>query len=168
MALLDKASRQLYQEWFVRFRFPGHERTKIIDGFPAGWEKKRIRCMAECVGGGTPSTANSAFWEDGTITWVTPTDVTRNEHFVLLDADKKITAAGLQNSSAKLVPPHAVLMTSRASVGFFAVAGARSAQTRVLFQSWRRMLCFRFFCCSNSANAWKKFGRWAVVARTQK
>jgi type I restriction enzyme S subunit len=42
---------------------------------------------------------------------------------VLLDSEKKITEAGLQNSSAKLVLPHAVLMTSRASVGFFAVAG---------------------------------------------
>ncbi|MGH9579248.1 MAG: restriction endonuclease subunit S, partial [Terriglobales bacterium] len=40
----------------------------------------------------------------------------------MLDSEKKITEAGLQNSSAKLVPAHAVLMTSRASVGFFAVA----------------------------------------------
>ena len=42
---------------------------------------------------------------------------------MLLDTEKKITEAGLNNSSAKLVPPHAVLMTSRASVGFFALAG---------------------------------------------
>jgi type I restriction enzyme S subunit len=74
------------------------------------------------VGGGTPPTSVSAYWEGGDITWVTPTDVTRNQHHVLLDSEKKITEAGLQNSSARLVPPHAVLMTSRASVGFFAVA----------------------------------------------
>jgi type I restriction enzyme S subunit len=49
--------------------------------------------------------------------------VTRNQHLVLLDAEKRITESGLNDSSAKLVPPHAVLMTSRASVGFFAVAG---------------------------------------------
>jgi type I restriction enzyme S subunit len=122
MALLEDAALQLYREWFVRLRFPGHEHTRVTNGVPEGWERRRISDIADCVGGGTPSTTVPAYWEDGTITWVTPTDVTRNQHFVLLDGEKKITEAGLKNSSAKLVPPHAVLMTSRASVGFFAIA----------------------------------------------
>jgi type I restriction enzyme S subunit len=122
MALLEEAARQLYREWIVRVRFPGHEHTRITNGVPEGWDRKRIGDVADCVGGGTPSTSVSHYWEDGDITWVTPTDVTRNAHFVLLDSAKKITEAGLQNSSAKLVPPYAVLMSSRASVGFFAVA----------------------------------------------
>jgi type I restriction enzyme, S subunit len=123
MTLLEDAARQLYREWFVRLCFPGHEHTRITNGVPEGWDRKRIADAANCVGGGTPSTSVSSYWEDGDVTWVTPTDVTRNPHFVLLDSEKKITEAGLQNSSAKLVPAHAVLMTSRASVGFFAVAG---------------------------------------------
>ena len=123
MALLEESARQLYREWFVRLRFPGHEHTRITDGFPEGWERKRIGDIADCVGGGTPSTKVANYWEDGDVTWVTPTDVTRNRHFVLLNSEKKITQAGLQSSSAKLVPPHAVLMTSRASVGYFAIAG---------------------------------------------
>lgn len=123
MALLEDAARQLYREWFVRLRFPGHEHTPIAKGVPEGWERNRIGDIADCVGGGTPSTGVSTYWDDGDITWVTPTDVTRNKHFVLLDSEKKITEAGLQNSSAKLVAPHAILMTSRASVGFFAIAG---------------------------------------------
>lgn len=123
MALLEDAARQLYREWFVRLRFPGYEHTRIVDSVPEGWERKRIGDIADCVGGGTPSTTNPSFWEDGEVTWVTPTDVTRNKHFILLDSEKKITAAGLQGSSAKLVPHFAVLMTSRASVGFFAIAG---------------------------------------------
>src|SRR5207244_1556569 len=93
------------------------------NGVPEVWERKRIGDVADCVGGGTPSTSVSHYWDDGDVTWVTPSDVTRNAHFVFLDSEKKITEAGLQSSSAKLVPPHAVLMTSRASVGFFAVAG---------------------------------------------
>jgi len=123
MALLEEAARQLYREWFVRLRFPGHDHTRIINGVPDGWEQRRINDVADCVGGGTPSTSIPAYWEDGDITWVTPTDVTRNRHFVLIDSEKKITEEGLRHSSAKLVPPHAILMTSRASVGFFAVAG---------------------------------------------
>jgi type I restriction enzyme S subunit len=39
MALLEEAARQLYREWFVRLRFPGHEHTRIIDGVPKGWER---------------------------------------------------------------------------------------------------------------------------------
>jgi type I restriction enzyme S subunit len=42
MALLEEAARQLYREWFVRLRFPGHEHTRIIDGVPEGWERKKI------------------------------------------------------------------------------------------------------------------------------
>ncbi|MFN0050703.1 MAG: restriction endonuclease subunit S [Planctomycetales bacterium] len=42
MALLEEAARQLYQEWFVRLRFPGHEHTRITDGVPAGWKRITI------------------------------------------------------------------------------------------------------------------------------
>lgn len=47
MALLEEAARQLYREWFVRLRFPGHEHTRIIDGVPEGWERKRLGDIAE-------------------------------------------------------------------------------------------------------------------------
>ena len=46
MALLEDAARQVYQEWFVRLRFPGHEHTRIVDGVPEGWEKKRLGDVA--------------------------------------------------------------------------------------------------------------------------
>ena len=42
MVLLEEAARLLYREWFVRLRFPGHEHTRIVDGIPEGWEKKRL------------------------------------------------------------------------------------------------------------------------------
>jgi type I restriction enzyme S subunit len=51
IALLEEAARQLYKEWFVRFRFPGHEHVKIIDGVPEGWEKKPFSEIADVVRG---------------------------------------------------------------------------------------------------------------------
>ncbi len=42
MALLEEAARQLYREWFVRLRFPGHEHTRIIDGVPEAWERRTL------------------------------------------------------------------------------------------------------------------------------
>ena len=119
--LLEQSARLLYKEWFVRLRFPGHEHVKIKDGVPEGWEEKNIGEICETVGGGTPSTSKPEYWTDGDITWVVPTDVTRNDCLALIDSEKKITTAGLRASSAKMVPPDTILMTSRASVGFFAI-----------------------------------------------
>ena len=42
IALLEEAARLLYREWFVHFRFPGHEHLKIIDGLPEGWERRTL------------------------------------------------------------------------------------------------------------------------------
>jgi len=42
IALMEEAARQLYREWFVRLRFPGHEHTRITKGVPKGWDKKRL------------------------------------------------------------------------------------------------------------------------------
>lgn len=51
IALLEEAARLLYREWFVHFRFPGHEHVKIIDGLPEGWERKKISELAEIYRG---------------------------------------------------------------------------------------------------------------------
>lgn len=117
--LLEEAAQRLYKEWFVDLRFPGHENTKIVDGVPEGWRVARIADICDTVGGGTPSTKIQSYYEKGDILWVTPTDITRNFSLALLDTEKKITPEGLKNSSAKMLPAETILMTSRASVGFF-------------------------------------------------
>ena len=121
IGLLEKAARMLYRKWFVHFRFPGHEHVKIIDRLPEGWERRTFDDVCNTIGGGTPSTAEPEFWSDGDIPWFTPTDITRNSCLALLDSGTKITEAGLRRSSAKMLPPGTVLMTSRASVGFFGI-----------------------------------------------
>lgn len=119
IALLEESARLLYREWFVHLRFPGYETAKIIDGVPEGWETTNFEKVCETIGGGTPSTKVPEYWADAEITWITPTDITRNDCLALLDGEKNISLAGLKKSSAKLVPPNTILMTSRASVGFF-------------------------------------------------
>ena len=51
MVLLEDAARQVYQEWFVRLRFPGHEHTRIVDGVPEGWKKGNAGHFAEVKSG---------------------------------------------------------------------------------------------------------------------
>ena len=105
--------------WFVHLRFPGPEHVKVVDGGPEGWEHKTMFDIAETIGGGTPSTAIPAYWDDGDITWFSPTDLTHNDCLALLDSRKKITEAGLRNSSAKMLAAGTILMSSRASIGYF-------------------------------------------------
>ena len=51
IALLEEAARLLYREWFVHFRFPGHEHVKITDGTPEGWAYRPVSCLASVVRG---------------------------------------------------------------------------------------------------------------------
>ena len=118
--LLEESAQLLYKEWFVHLRFPGHEHTTITDGVPEGWERKTIADVTTTLGGGTPSTKVSDFW-GGDVPWATPSDITGNGCLALLKTDRQITESGLKNSSAKLLAAGTILMTSRASVGFFAV-----------------------------------------------
>lgn len=119
--LLEESAQRLYKEWFINLRFPGHENTKIVDGVPEGWEKKKISDVCDTIGGGTPSTKVQEYYEGGNISWVTPTDITRNNSLCLLSTEKKITQEGLDHSSAKMLPEETILMTSRASVGYFGI-----------------------------------------------
>ena len=119
--LLEEAAQRLYKEWFVDLHFPGYENTNIVDGVPEGWEKKKISDVCQTIGGGTPSTKVDSYYKDGKIKWVTPTDITRSNCLCLSDTEKKITEEGLQHSSAKMLPAGTILMTSRASVGYFGI-----------------------------------------------
>lgn len=117
--LLEEAAQRLYKEWFIDLHFPGHADCKIVDGVPEGWTKQKIADIAETVGGGTPSTKVDDYYRDGNILWVTPTDITQNNSLYVKDTARKITNDGLIHSSAKMLPPYTILMTSRASVGYF-------------------------------------------------
>ena len=119
--LLEQMAENLYKEWFVRFRFPGHENAEFENGLPKGWGIERIGNVCETIGGGTPSTGNPAYW-DGDIKWVTPSDITSKNSLPLLKVEGRISEEGLKKSSAKLLPPYTILMTSRASIGYFGIA----------------------------------------------
>lgn len=117
--LLEKAAQDLYKEWFVRFRYPGYKTAKFENRIPVGWKVKKLEEVCQTIGGGTPSTSNQEYWDSGDIMWVTPTDITNNDCIVLTKVEKMITELGLKKSSAKLLPKYTILMTSRATIGYF-------------------------------------------------
>ncbi|MCB2026028.1 MAG: restriction endonuclease subunit S [Ottowia sp.] len=114
MALLEEAARQLYREWFVRLRFPGHEHTRIIDGVPEGWERKTAHNVLEILSGGTPKTTVADYWE-GDIPFYTPKDAV--DGVWVTDAERSITELGLANCNSKLYPRETVFISARGTVG---------------------------------------------------
>ena len=87
--------------------------------FSLSWEQRKLGEIAEIVGGGTPSTSNPSYW-DGDIDWYAPAEMEGQRYAV--GSVRKITEAGLQNSSAKILPAHkTVLFTSRAGIGKMAI-----------------------------------------------
>ena len=89
---------------------------------PQGWTKTKIEDIAELVGGGTPSRKVAEYF-DGSIIWLTPTEIPKTTITVISESKEKITDLGLKKSSAKLIPKGAVLLTTRASIGYAAIAG---------------------------------------------
>ena len=86
-----------------------------------GWKTYKLEEVAEIVGGGTPSTTNSDYWE-GDIPWLTPRDLSTTEERFVAHGERNISRLGLENSSAKLLPTGTVLLTTRAPIGYLAIA----------------------------------------------
>ena len=100
-------------------------------GFTDDWEERKLGELSNIVGGGTPSTSNSEYW-DGDIDWYAPAEI--GEQRYVSKSKKTITELGLKKSSARILPVGTVLFTSRAGIGNTAILG-KEATTNQGFQS---------------------------------
>lgn len=104
---------------------------KRLPGFNGEWKKVKLGSIAEIVGGGTPSTNISHYWNGG-IPWFTPTEIGKTKY--VSESKKTISAHGQNNSSAKILPKGTILFTSRATIGAKAILTVE-ATTNQGFQS---------------------------------
>jgi type I restriction enzyme S subunit len=100
--------------------------TRCIDSelpfdLPESWTFVRLKQLGEVIGGGTPKTNISEYW-DGDIPWVTPADFSGYEGMYISAGTRTITEIGLNSSSAQMLPKNAVLYSSRAPIGYIAIA----------------------------------------------
>ncbi len=102
-----------------------------FSGFTEAWEQRKLGELADIIGGGTPSTSNSDFW-DGDINWYAPAEI--SDQIFVDSSERKITKQGYENSSAKILPVGTVLFTSRAGIGKTAIL-RKEACTNQGFQS---------------------------------
>jgi len=118
IAILEEMAQLLYREWFVHFRFPGHEDVEMVDSelgtIPKGWEVVAFTDIADVLTGSTPKTKVEEYW-NGSIPFFSPRDI--NTPVYVLETERTITELGLDNCSSDLYPRNTVFITARGTVG---------------------------------------------------
>ena len=102
------------------------EAVSEMDNLPNGWILVKIDYICKLIGGGTPSRKNLDYF-NGDIVWLTPTEISKNNIQKIYDSKEKITKLGLEKSSARVIPINSVLLTTRASIGYVAIAGTNTS-----------------------------------------
>lgn len=112
--LLEQMAENLYKEWFVRFRFPEHEKVEMVNGLPKGWERTVASSIIDVMSGGTPKTDHPEFY-GGNIPFYTPKDA--NDSIFVYNTLTNITEEGLTHCNSQLYPRNTLIITARGTVG---------------------------------------------------
>lgn len=112
--LLEEAARRLYKEWFVNLRFPGYEKTPIIDGVPEGWKKYRISEIGKVVTGKTPSTEKEEYYGKE-IPFVKIPDMYNGIYSIVTETS--LTKEGADTQKSKYIPANSIMVSCIATVG---------------------------------------------------
>ena len=149
-ATLEAIAQALFKSWFVDFDpvrakaegrepegmdaaiaalFPSEFEDSELGLIPKGWSVGASDDLLEILGGGTPKTSVAEYW-DGDIPWFSVVDAPASGQVFTMDTAKKVTALGLQNCSAKLLPEMTTIISARGTVGKVAMAGVPMAMNQ--------------------------------------
>lgn len=150
--LLEEAAQRLYKEWFVDLRFPGHEKVKVVDGVPEGWERKRAIDFFTISIGKTPPRAEKQWFTDGTdgIPWVSISDM-KDVSFVI-STSEGLTKEACEKHNIKIVSKGSVLLSFKLTVGRVAIANTDLCTNEAIAhfikdgENWRE---YTFLCLRN-------------------
>lgn len=171
---LEAMAQALFKSWFVDFDpvrakqhgrapegmdaqtaalFPDAFEESELGMVPKGWNVKPIGDLVPTVGGTTPDTKNEDFWSPAEFHWTSPKDLSGAVSPVLLATEKKVSAAGLKKVSSGLLPEGTLLMSSRAPIGYLAIAAVPVAinQGYIAFSAGGALspLYMLFWCKAN-------------------
>ena len=106
---LEQQAQALFQELFITNADPN-------------WQTGTISNLGTVIGGSTPSKAKPEYYTKNGIAWITPKDLSINKSKFITHGENDITELGLKNSSATVMPEGTVLFSSRAPIGYIAIA----------------------------------------------
>ena len=128
-ATLEATAQAIFKQWFVDFRFPGatgEMQDSELGLIPKGWRTTSFSDAVEIVGGGTPKTSIEEYW-NGDIPWFSMADAPEDCDVFVISTEKKVTRAGISNSSAIVLPDGATIITARGTVGKVVLCGVPMA-----------------------------------------
>lgn len=149
--LLEETARELYKEWFVRMRFPGHEQTKFVKGIPKGWIISTLQDFGRIETGKTPSMERAEYYEGDYLFIKTP-DM-HNSMFVI-NSTETLSEAGNNCQKKKLLPVNSIMVSCIGSTGVGEVAiNAKKAHTNQQINSIilhnQEWLYWLYFTCES-------------------
>jgi restriction endonuclease S subunit len=143
---LEAISRALFKSWFVDFdpvrakaegRDPGLPKPLAdlfpnsfdAGGVPSGWQRTPFSDTVDIIGGGTPKTSIADYW-NGDISWFSVADAPNETDVWVIETEKKITQAGVDNSSTRILPERTTIISARGTVGRVALVGVPMAMNQ--------------------------------------
>jgi type I restriction enzyme S subunit len=114
---------------YVAEVFPDRFASSELGDIPEGWEIKSFADTVEIIGGGTPNTSVAKYW-DGDIPWFSVVDAPRESDIWILCTEKKITMAGVENSSTQILKNGTTIISARGTVGKVALVGVPMAMNQ--------------------------------------
>ena len=156
--LLEQAAQELYKEWFVRFRFPGHENAKFENGLPEGWSIQRLSSYGRIETGKTPSMEKQENYGNNVMFIKTP-DMHGNTF--VIKSEEMLSECGHLTQPKKLLPPNSIMVTCIGSGGIVAI-NAEQAHTNQQINSFVLIdstnLEWLYFTCKSLKSTIELFG----------
>jgi type I restriction enzyme S subunit len=124
-------ARRIYEEWFVRFRFPGHEGVRMVESelglVPEGWSPSRLELVCSRMNSGnTPSRGNSDYWEPGSVDWYKTKELWDG---YLFESEERVSDLAVADKKTRVFEPGTILMAIYGSptVGRLGITTRRAA-----------------------------------------
>ena len=135
----------------IRRLFPDEFQDSELGPIPKGWKTASFADTVEILSGGTPKTSVPEYW-GGEIPWFSVTDVPQESDVFVIDTKKKVTEAGVEGSSTRILPKRTTIITARGTVGKVALAGVPMAINQSCYGLRGRhdkLGYFTYYCTSN-------------------
>lgn len=124
--ILEETASQLYKEWFVRMRFPGHKKAKFKKGIPEGWIVQELQSFGKIFTGKTPPTKNREYY-GGNIPFIKTPDL--HEDFFVFHTEENLTEKGNASQKRSTLPKGSICVSCIGTGGIVAITTAEKSQT---------------------------------------
>ena len=124
--LLEETARELYKEWFVRMRFPGHKEAKFVKGVPEGWEVTELHELGKIFTGKTPPTKVKDYY-GGDIPFIKTPDLHKNQF--IFETEEYLTEKGNNTQKRSTLPKGSICVSCIGTGGIVGITTAEKSQT---------------------------------------